>query len=569
MYYLGKICSLILKQEVRSSISDDSHPHSLAVADLNDDGLLDIVVANSGTDSIGVFLRSDNNTFANQITYSTDPDSVPYSVAVGDFNNDQRLDIIVANFGTHNIGILLGTGNGTFVSQTTFSTGSSRPLFVAVGNFNNDTALDIAIVNYGTNNIGILLGYNNGTFASQITSSTGYDSLPRSLVIKDFNNDNQLDIAVVNYGTNNVGILLGYGNATFAIQKTFTTGINSQPLSIVAGDFNNDTYIDIVVVNSRTENIGVLLGYGNGSFTVPKQYPTGNNSLPLSVVVGDFDNDNQLDLAVANYGTSSIGMFIGLGNGSFADQMTYFTSYGYTPNLVAAGDFNNDSRLDIAVISSDNNYVDILLTYRNHSFSSQTNYTTTGISSDPESIAIADFNNDNRLDIVVANYLTNNIGIFTGHGDGTFSTQTTYSTGSKSGPISAAVGDFNSDRQLDIVVANYVSCNILIFLGSGDGVFSIRTTYSTGSNSHPYRVIVDDFNKDGRLDIVVANYISNNVGFLVGYGNGTFSMQTTYSTGSNSGPAGVASGDLNKDGWPDIAVVYHITNNVGIFYCLW
>ena len=93
------------------------------------------------------------------------------------------------------------------------------------------------------------------------------------------------------------------------------------------------------------------------------------------------------------------------------------------------------------------------LTYRNHSFSSQTTYTTTGLDSEPESIVIADFNNDSRLDIVVANYWTNNIGIFIGYGNGTFSTQTTYSTGSDSGPYSVAVGDFNNDRRLDIVVA--------------------------------------------------------------------------------------------------------------------
>ena len=140
--------------------------------------------------------------------------------------------------------------------------------WVAVGDFNNDTALDIAVANYGTNNIGILLGYDNGTFATQITFSTGYDSLPMSLVVIDFNNDNHLDIAVANYGTNNVGILLGYGNGTFATQMTFTTGINSQPISIAAGDFNNDTYMDIVVVNFGTDNVAVLLGYGNGSFTV-------------------------------------------------------------------------------------------------------------------------------------------------------------------------------------------------------------------------------------------------------------------------------------------------------------
>jgi hypothetical protein len=563
--YLGKKCSFVLKSEPRSSISDDSHPHSIAVHDFNNDGRLDIVVANPGTDSIGVFLRSNNDTFADQIMYPTGSNSAPYGVAVGDFNNDQQMDIVVANFGSNNIGIFLGTRNGTFSAQTTISTESSRPLFVAVGHFNNDTALDVVIVNYGTNNIRVLLGHGNGTFATQITYSTGYDSLPMSLVVNDFNNDNQFDIAVTNYGTNNVGIFLGYGNGTFTTQKIFTTGTYTHPISISSGDFNNDTYMDIVVVNFGRNNVAVLLGYGDGNFTVPTKYSTGDNSSPRSVAVGDFDNDNQLDIAVASYDTSSVGIFFGRGKGTFADQITYFTSYGYSPYSIATGDFNNDSRLDIAVINYDKNYVDILLTYRDYSFLPQTTYTTTNINSNPESIAVADFNNDSRLDIVVANYWTENIGIFIGYGNGTFKTQTTYSTGENSGPDSVAVGDFDSDHRLDIAVVNFLSSSITIFLGYGNGTFSIQTPYSTGSNSQPYSVIVDDFNKDGQLDIAVANYWTNNVGIFIGYGNGSFSTQVNYSTGSDSGPYSVASGDLNNDGWADITVINYRSNNVGIF----
>ena len=111
---------------------------------------------------------------------------------------------------------------------------------------------------------------------------------------------------------------------------------------------------------------------------MPTKYSTGNNSLPLSVAIGDFDNDNKLDIAVANYGTASMGVLFGNGNGIFADQMTFFTSSNSNPYSIATGDFNNDTRLDIAVVNYDYNYVDIILTYRNYSFSSQTTYPTTG-----------------------------------------------------------------------------------------------------------------------------------------------------------------------------------------------
>jgi hypothetical protein len=140
--------------------------------------------------NIGVFLRHTNGTFTDQIIYSTGTDSTPYAVAVIDFNKDQQLDIAVANFDSHNIGIFLGTDNGTF-------------------------------------NIGVFLQDINGSFANPINFSTGYDSDPYALAVGDLNNDNKLDSVVVNYGTNNVGIFLRHGNGIFAIQIIFTTGINS------------------------------------------------------------------------------------------------------------------------------------------------------------------------------------------------------------------------------------------------------------------------------------------------------------------------------------------------------
>ena len=166
----------------------------------------------------------------------------------------------------------LDNGNGTFTDQKIFSLGSSHPLFITAGDFNNDNQTDIVVVNYGTNNIGILLGNGDGSFENQITYSTGYDSIPYSLAVGDFNHDNNLDIAVANYGTNNIGIFLGYGNGTFASQQTYTTFPKSNPSSIAVGDFNNDNHLDIVVTNNGTGNIGIFFGYGNGTFQAQTTY---------------------------------------------------------------------------------------------------------------------------------------------------------------------------------------------------------------------------------------------------------------------------------------------------------
>ncbi|CAF3577720.1 unnamed protein product [Adineta steineri] len=563
---LGRTCTFILKSEASSLIVSDSHPHSIAVADFNNDNLPDIVVPYSGTSSLGIFLRQDNTTFRDQIKYSTGSDSLPYAVCVGDFNHDEQIDIAVANYGTNNIGIFLAKGNGTFMSQITFSTGSSRPLWIAVGDINNDKQLDIVVTNYGTNDIGILFGDGLGNFATPKTLSTGYDSVPYSLVVSDLNNDGKLDIIVANHGTNNIGILAGQGNGTFEIQVIISTGYESQPYSVAVYDLNNDTYMDIVVACSGLNTIDVLLGFGNGSFTIPYKYSTNNNSFPLSLAIGDFDNDNQLDIAVASYQGESVGIFFGYGNGFFRDQMIFFSvDYNFNPYSIAAGDFNGDNRLDIAVVNYDYNYVDIVLTYRNYTFLSQNTYSK-GTQSYPGSVAVADFNNDKLLDIAVANYGTNNIDIFLGYSNGTsLSTQITYSTGDNSHPNAVTIGDFNNDKQVDIVVANSGTNNIGIFLSYGNGSFSSQTTYSTGTDSLPLDLAVGDFNNDGQLDVVVANYWGFTIGIFLGYGNGTFSTQQIYPTGNLSRPRSVAIGDFNNDSRLDIAVANYGGYNVGVF----
>ncbi|CAM4908496.1 unnamed protein product [Rotaria socialis] len=557
------ICSFTLKSTARNPNDIDSYPHSVAIADFNNDNWLDFTVANSNTDNVGVFFGFGNETFATQIKYSTGLGSMPYAVAVGDLNSDYQVDIIVANFGTNNIGIFLGTGYGSFTSQLTFSTASSHPRYVTVGNFNNDAHVDIIFANYGTNTIGIFFGYGDGNFTSEITFSTEYDSLPFALAIGDFNKDNNLDVAVANYGTNNVGVFLGYGNGSFASQMTFSTGMNSHPYSIAIGNLNNDTQLDIVVANSGTNNVGVLFGHANGTFEIQTTYFTGNSSSPLSVVLADLNNDLTLDIVVANSGMDNVGVLFGYGNGSFAIQREFATGINSYPLSLAIGDFNKDNRSDIAISNYGTNHADVLFGNNYATFSPQVTYTT-GDASGPNSVTIGYLNNDSHLDIIVANGWADNVGVFLGNGDGTFSRQTSYSTGFYSSPYSAVLADVNLDGRLDIVVANLDADNIGILLGYGDGTFANSETYSTGSNSEPCSVAIGDLNNDNKLDIVVANYHANNIGILLGYGDGTFSTQTTYFTGSSSSPNSVAIGDFNNDHYLDIVIALSDYSYIGI-----
>jgi hypothetical protein len=144
----------------------------------------------SAPSPLSVLLGYGNGSFANQAIYSTGSSSSPYSIAVGDFNSDTQLDIVVANSDSDNVGIFLGYGNGCFANQTTYSTGlGSYPHSAAVGDFNSDTIPDIVVANYQMNNLGVHLGRGNGTFASIILFPMEYGSHPFSVVVVDFNSD--------------------------------------------------------------------------------------------------------------------------------------------------------------------------------------------------------------------------------------------------------------------------------------------------------------------------------------------------------------------------------------------
>jgi hypothetical protein len=123
---------------------------------------------------------------------------------------------------------------------------------------------------------------------------------------------------------------------------------SSQPRAVAAGDFNNDHQIDIVVANSGTHTTGILLAKGDETFADQQTFPTGAHSHPYSIVVADFSNDTYLDIAVANYG---------YGNGIFGNEISYPLGYGYHPYSIAVTDVNHDNRMDIVIACYDTDFL--------------------------------------------------------------------------------------------------------------------------------------------------------------------------------------------------------------------
>ncbi|CAF1295038.1 unnamed protein product, partial [Adineta steineri] len=558
-------CPIIYKTLPDNLVNQNSRPQSVASGEFNGDGKIDIVVVNTGIDSMTIFFGIGDGKFTNDTQYSTGIGSKPYSVAIGHFNNDNFIDIVIANYGSHSIGIFFGYGNGHFTLEVTYSIGISQPLLVLVHDVNNDDQLDIISVNNGTNSISIIFGYNNGTFSREMLYSTGYDSLPFAAAIGDFNNDKQVDIAIINYGTCTVSILLGYGQGLFAFENIYFIGYNARPYSIAVRDLNKDHKLDIIVGNSGTGTVVAFFGFGNGTFGNKSTF-TSNIFGPQEIVIADVNNDDVEDIIITNSFNNSVWIFIGDNEGNFSTQITASTGVNSNPTSIISVDLNNDKYKDVIVVDKGTNNIIVMLGYSPISFLNKTRYSN-GIDS-PSSVAVGHFNNDNRLDFVVVNSQGSNIVIFLADSNGGFTMNDTYSTGFMTYPKTVAIADFDNDTQLDIIVTFFTDDVIKIFFGTGIGIFGNRTSYSTGVESGSQSIAIGDVNNDGRLDIVVGNVYAANIGLFIAIDYRKFEYRTIYMIGNNANPYSVALGYFNNDNRLDIVFAADAENNLIIIFGL-
>ncbi|CAF1621054.1 unnamed protein product, partial [Adineta ricciae] len=207
--------------------------------------------------------------------------------------------IVVASARSNDVSILLGNGNGSFANQTRYSAGSG-PSSVAIGDFNNDTRLDIVVANARTNDVSVLL-QSIGKLAYERSYASGGGSSLQYVMVVDWNNDRNLDIVLSNYGTNNLAFLGGYGNGSFKNQTILNTGVNSHPSLTAIDDFDGDGIVDIAVFNNGTKEIGLMLGCENGIFASLTSTKTSFDSNPLAMISSKFSNEKRSKIGLFTY----------------------------------------------------------------------------------------------------------------------------------------------------------------------------------------------------------------------------------------------------------------------------
>jgi len=324
---------------------------------------------------------------------------------------------------------------------------SIAELGFAVGDFKGDGKADIAATDsHGQVSGKDLLtfpGNGDGTFGSPIYSS--YVS-PGAFIAADLNNDGKLDLAMIDNPLETVDVFLGNGDGTFTLKGSMP--FPGQGYGIVAGDFNGDGNLDLIV--SLGGLIEVFLGKGDGSFQSPASYSAPSGA---GAVVGDFNGDGKLDLAFPD--GKQILVLIGNGDGSFQSPVAYPLSAEAVG--LAAADFNGDGILDLAVgydsmacPACNSNIVSILLGNGDGTFQAQSDYP---VDESSDALAAGDFNGDGRLDLCVmgTSAPNNSVGsLLLGNGNGTFQAPLDFYSGGLEGSAGLMTGDFNNDGLLDI-----------------------------------------------------------------------------------------------------------------------
>jgi hypothetical protein len=349
---------------------------AVAIADVNGDGIPDVITASSANNNVSVLLGNGNGTFQAGHTFATGKG--PDALVVADVTSDGTPDIVTANYTGNTVSVLLGNGNGTFQAAESFATGTD-PKSLAEADVNGDGIIDLVVANRGDNDVGVLLGNGNGTFQAQQTFATSV--APDSVACTDINGDGIPDIAVANYGvykfltvdyaTNNVGVLLGNGNGTFQQQATFIAGIH--PRSLAVADFNNDGKPDLVVLNAgfpfglygpSSGSISLLLGNGDGTFQArSNNSDLGNAELLSKLAVADVNGDGRPDLVVTNGETGQVDVM-----SYSAGQFQVYPLY-HAAAAVAVADLNGDGRPDIVAVGG--SPVQVILNSGNGDFTGQ------------------------------------------------------------------------------------------------------------------------------------------------------------------------------------------------------
>ncbi|MCK6446031.1 MAG: VCBS repeat-containing protein [Planctomycetes bacterium] len=451
----------------------------LHLADLDGDGKLDIVAIGAP----GVSLRlSHPDLYLPPKVLSLG--TVTSDAAVADFDADGDLDLAVTSLIGGNVHVLLGDGLGGFSATTTYACGF-HPRAIATDDLDGDGKLDLAVANESSDDVTLLRGNGAGAFATWMTLPV--DAGPRAITIADADSDGALDVVVGCTVGRTVDVWNGDGHGNFATKVVLRAGVS--PNVVHAADRNADGRIDLLTTSTEGPVVCSLLARPHGSFE--STFPQRLGAPAVATISADFDGDQSPDLVSAHAASGEVRFSPSPTGPAFAPTGIY--PVGFAPRLLAAADYDGDGALDVACVGPGTARV-----LRGDGAGNFTLGSTSTVNFDPCELTVGDTNGDGLPDLVVASadVAGSALDLLRSDGVGGFLPASSIAVGSWQD--GAALGDWDGDGALDLVVSLPTLGQVRLLLGDGHGGFAASETWPLGS---PGDVVLGYFDEDDALDV--------------------------------------------------------------------
>ncbi len=506
---------------------------ALVTADFNGDGVLDVVVAGhtSGA-AVSLLLGDGAGGFGAPRTFATSG-SQALGVAVADFDNDQDLDLAVAEIEGEGITLLLGDGAGGFGPSQIVESGFWLTAVVAA-DFDRDGNMDLAATRW-SHYVVLLRGDGAGNFIRLPLVSCGYR--PDFIRAADFNEDGNPDLMLPG-NSGDAAIFFGRGGFDFTGPAYVRSNGVSYDVAVV--DLNGDQHVDLVLGDGQRHTVTTVLGNGRGQFSPPRPFAAGDRGIAL--FAGDVDGDSLSDVVISSEETVNI--LRGDGSGNLGSPSYYHA--GSYPIAAVARDFDRDGDMDVAVADAQDRHVVVLSAEGGADFTTALFLPVIGSFSD---VVTADVNGDSNADLVLADDTLNELRVLLADESGGYNPMGSFPV-RNAYPVSLVAEDLNGDRQLDLAVANYGSANVSVFLGDGLGGFTAIANLPVGLT--PQCVVSGDFDRDGDVDLATASYYDGDISILLGHGTGLFAPAHAIQT--DAGGDCLVAIDLNHDRIDDLVM---------------